>query len=134
MKIVERKTSERTGDAVWMKFECGAGSRWTSTTEDSEGDICGFSGCNCGTIVRKVGETDDRNENWFGLRVGKQAAIAHYEAKRAANSVARPGRARRNPAQPALRATAQNTRSPSGGIRADVLGHATTIKGVRPAL
>jgi hypothetical protein len=70
MKIVERRTSERTGDAVWMKFECGAGSRWTSTTEDSSGDVCNFSGCNCGTKVRKVGETDDRGANWFGLRVG----------------------------------------------------------------
>lgn len=52
-----------------MKFECGAGSRWTSTTDDSDGDVCNFSGCNCGTLVRKVGETEDRYENWFGLRV-----------------------------------------------------------------
>jgi hypothetical protein len=77
MKIVERRTSERTGgDAVWMKFECGAGSRWTSTTEDSSGDVCNCSGCNCGTLVRKVGETDDRRANWFGLRVGGRKEVA----------------------------------------------------------
>jgi hypothetical protein len=74
VKIVERRTSERTGDAIWMMFECGAGSRWVSTTEDSTGKLCNFSGCNCGTRCRKMGETDDRGLNWFGLRVGKGEA------------------------------------------------------------
>lgn len=70
-KLVDRRTSPRTGDAIWMKFECGAGSRWTSTTEDYTDTVCNFSGCNCGTKVRKVGETDDRGSKWFGLRAGK---------------------------------------------------------------
>lgn len=75
MKLVARKTSPRTADAIWMKFECGAGSRWTSTVEDSSGDICAFSGCKCGTKVKMVGETDDREEDWFGLRVGVTEAV-----------------------------------------------------------
>ncbi len=72
-KQVERRTSPRTDDAVWMMFECGAGSRWVSTTEDSSGDVCSFSGCGCGTKVKLVGETDDRGAKWFGLRVGAAA-------------------------------------------------------------
>ena len=70
MTTIKRRQSSRTGDAIWMKFECGAGSRWTSTTEDSTGDVCAFSGCNCGTRVKFMGDTDNRREHWFGLRVG----------------------------------------------------------------
>jgi hypothetical protein len=80
MKYIERRQSETTGDAIWMKFECGAGSRWTSTTEDSTGDICGFSGCNCGTRVKFMGDTENRSEGWFGLRPGKPLYAA--EARR----------------------------------------------------
>jgi hypothetical protein len=70
--MMNRRQSKRTGDAIWMKFECGAGSRWVSTIEDSRGDICNFSGCNCGTRVKFMGETDNRREHWFGLKVGKE--------------------------------------------------------------
>jgi hypothetical protein len=70
MRIFNRRESPMTGDAIWMKFECGAGSRWTSTTEDSTGEVCNFSGCHCGTRVKFMGDTDNRSELWFGLRVG----------------------------------------------------------------
>jgi hypothetical protein len=69
--IVNRRESSRTGGPIWMKFECGAGSRWTSTTEDYSGYVCNFSGCNCGTRVKLVGDTDNVHEEWFGLRVGQ---------------------------------------------------------------
>ena len=49
---IPRRTSERTGDAIWMKFECGAGSRWTSTTDDCAGLPCNFSGCHLITRLR----------------------------------------------------------------------------------
>jgi len=78
--IVPRRTGPN-GDAIWMKFECGAGSRWTSTTEDWSGCLCNFSGCNCGTIVRKCGETNMRDEKWFGLRVGAAKEQAHNEER-----------------------------------------------------
>lgn len=54
-------------DPTWMKFECPGGARWTSTIQDSHGEPCTFSGCNCNGIVRKVGTTTDRTEasNWF---------------------------------------------------------------------
>lgn len=74
MKTVERKISPRTNGPIWMMFECAAGSRWMSTTEDSTNDVCSFSGCGCGSIVRKMGETDDRSTDWFGLRAGKSRA------------------------------------------------------------
>lgn len=76
MQTVERRTSSVTNGPIWMLFECFAGSRWMSTTEDSTNDICGFSGCNCGSIVRKIGETDDRSTDWFGLRVGARPAYS----------------------------------------------------------
>lgn len=56
-----------------MQFECGAGSRWNSTREDSSGETCNFSGCNCGTKVRMVRKTTDIDaaSAWFGLRVAQ---------------------------------------------------------------
>lgn len=52
---------------TWMKFECSGGARWTSTTQDYADEVCTFSGCNCGTKVRKVGTTTSRDEAsaWF---------------------------------------------------------------------
>ena len=62
-------------ETVWTQFECGAGSRWNSASGpffyDYTGLECSFSGCNCGTKVRKVSATTDREvaSRWFGLRV-----------------------------------------------------------------
>jgi hypothetical protein len=56
---------------VWVKFECGGGARWTSIKgpmgTNYAGEVCCFSGCNCGTKVRRIGETADRDEahDWF---------------------------------------------------------------------
>lgn len=57
---------------TWMKFECGAGSRTTSTTKDYTGQFCTFSGCGCRTRFRACGTTDDEAEAgaWFGLKAG----------------------------------------------------------------
>ena len=62
---------------VWIKFACGK-ARWTATAkgieqgfnDDDSGRVCDgsiFSGCNCGEIVRRVGETTERGEAalWF---------------------------------------------------------------------
>ena len=76
MKYIKSRKSATTGDAIWMKFECGAGSRWVSTTENSTGDICDFSGCNCGTQVKFMGDTENRSEIWFGLHAGRVDAEA----------------------------------------------------------
>lgn len=63
-------------NTVWIMWECGGGSRWTSTNrnplENSEGKVCEFSGCNCGTIVKRIGETSDRNKagDWFRRQQG----------------------------------------------------------------
>jgi len=75
MKFVTARKPEKTSGPIWMMFECFAGSRWMSTTEDATNDICEYSGCNCGSIVRKVGETDDRYTDWFGLRVGARQPV-----------------------------------------------------------
>lgn len=75
MRYIEKRTSKATNDAIWMMFECGAGSRHMSTTEDSTGDICDFSGCNCGTVVKFMGDTENRSEGWFGLRVGQKLEV-----------------------------------------------------------
>lgn len=55
---------------TWFKYECDGGSRWTSTSrllDDESERICNFSGCNCNTTVRCVGQTTDLDEahNWF---------------------------------------------------------------------
>jgi hypothetical protein len=54
-------------ETVWMMFECGNGSRWTSTCEDYHGEECNFSGCNCETSVKKIGTTMDGTvaAKWF---------------------------------------------------------------------
>jgi hypothetical protein len=49
---------------VWQKWECGAGSRFTTVvggpfSEDLHGSICNFSGCNCGTRVKSKGYTEN---------------------------------------------------------------------------
>lgn len=51
----------------WRLFECGGGARWSSTCEDDSGQVCSFSGCGCGTVVRKWDTTTDRNRaaEWF---------------------------------------------------------------------
>lgn len=71
MKTIQRRQSVRTQGPIWIKFQCGAGSRWTSTTEDYTGEVCGFSGCHCGTLVSFAGTTDNRDEEWFGRRVAQ---------------------------------------------------------------
>ncbi len=56
---------------IWTLFECGGGSRWSSAHgaffDNSEGEVCNFSGCNCGTKTNRVKETTDRSEahDWF---------------------------------------------------------------------
>jgi hypothetical protein len=65
--ITEMRKVMPNKPTVWMQFECGGGARWTSTSEDCDGQTCNFSGCNCGTVVKKVGVTSDRTEaaDWF---------------------------------------------------------------------
>ena len=61
------KRSRLPEETVWMKFECGGGARWTSTYHNYSGEVCSFSGCNCGTLVKLAGKTSDRSEagDWF---------------------------------------------------------------------
>jgi len=64
---MKRKRESSENKTTWMMFECGGGSRWTSVSEDHDGQVCNFSGCNCGTKVVKVGQTRDREKaaTWF---------------------------------------------------------------------
>ena len=52
---------------AWMLFQCAAGNRWSSTTEDASQNPCNFSGCDCKGKVTKVNVTLNRNEagEWF---------------------------------------------------------------------
>ncbi len=54
-------------ETTWIKFECGGGSRWTSTGVQPDRGPCNFSGCNCKTQFKAVGTTTSRDEaaSWF---------------------------------------------------------------------
>jgi hypothetical protein len=62
---------------TWRLFECDAGRRWASAIEDDAGSICDFSGCGCGTIVRQVGTTTDRDTARAHWGMGTQCGTTH---------------------------------------------------------
>ncbi len=59
-------------DPTWKLFQCGGGARWSSTREDYSGEICNFSGCGCGSIVRMIRKTTDLDDagQWFRRPIG----------------------------------------------------------------
>ena len=77
--------AEMLKPVMWKKFECGGGARWTSACDDPayNGETCNFSGCGCGTKVRRVGDTFDRQEayDWF-RRPSKRPAKARARRAR----------------------------------------------------
>lgn len=58
----------------WFLFQCGKGSRFSSTKDDYAGQICDMAGCNCNTVLVKKGETLDLHKarRWF------RSPIAEY--------------------------------------------------------
>ena len=65
---------------VWVMWKCGGGAQWTSVhglplSEDLTDTICNFSGCNCGTKVKRAGyaHTAAEASKWFRRPIKKKA-------------------------------------------------------------
>lgn len=64
--------------SIWNKWECGAGTRWTTPNGgiDHEGTTCSFSGCNCNTLVKGMGQTCNVGEAREWLRKPSQSVTS----------------------------------------------------------